>query len=142
MKKYFRYLAAAAVCAGLCQAASVATPNQTSKPAAARRTLSDAEIERNIKARLAKSKMTLSGKEHFTVTVKDGVATLEGKSNVIQHKGVATRLAKLGGAVAVKNNIEISPEARAKALAHLQQRNGAPASGPPRATVVQAQTQK
>ena len=33
--------------------------------------------------------------------MQGGVATIEGKTDVVQHKGVATRLAKSGGAVAV-----------------------------------------
>jgi hypothetical protein len=100
------------------------------------RTASDAQIERNIRARLAKSKM--SATEHFTVTVHNGVAVMEGKTNVIQHKGVATRLAKSGGAVAVQNNIQVSDAAKAKAAAKLAQyRAGAAAVAPVRAAVVQ-----
>ena len=78
----------------------------------------------------------MSGKERFTVTVKDGVATLEGKTNVIQHKGVATRLAKLGGAIAVQNQIQISDEAKAKAAARLAQYRAGTAGPPVRAKVV------
>jgi len=77
---------------------------------------SDAEIERNIRARLAKSKIA---PEKFQVHVQGGVATLEGKTDVLQHKGVATRLAKSGGAVAVKNKIEVSQAAREKAAGNL-----------------------
>ena len=76
----------------------------------------DAQIERNIRAKLAKSKISV---DKFTVKVSGGVATFEGKTNVIQHKGVATRLAKSGGAIAVQNHIQISDEARAKAAAKL-----------------------
>jgi hypothetical protein len=43
---------------------------------------------------------------------------------VIQHKGVATRLAKTGGALAVQNHIVISEEARAKAAAKLARARG------------------
>jgi hypothetical protein len=39
---------------------------------------------------------------------------------VIQHKGVATRLAKTGGAAAVSNHIQISEAAREKAAANLE----------------------
>lgn len=84
----------------------------------------------------------MSLKDHFTVSVQGGVATLEGKTNVIQHKGVATRLAKLGGAVAVENHIQVSEEARAKAAARLARyRAGAAGSetgDPPRASVIPA----
>jgi osmotically-inducible protein OsmY len=77
----------------------------------------DAEIEKEIRARLAKSKI---GAEKFQVHVQGGVATLEGKTNVIQHKGVATRLARSSGAVAVANHIEISEAAREKAAQNLE----------------------
>ena len=139
----------AAAVAGLGQAdvvaeigTTVTTPvtKPTSKlsapqPAASgsRRILSDAQIERNIRARLARSKM--SGKERFTVSVKDGVATLEGKTNVIQHKGVATRIARLGGALAVQNQIQISEEAKARAAARLAQYRAGSGGAPVRATV-------
>ena len=86
------------------------------KPAA-QPTRSDAEIEKDIRARLAKSKIAV---EKFTVHVQGGVATLEGKTDVIQHKGVATRLARSGGAVAVKNQIQISDAAREKAAQNLE----------------------
>lgn len=84
----------------------------------------------------------MSGKEHFTVSVQGGVATLEGKTNVIQHKGVATRLARLGGAVAVENHIQISEEAKAKAAARLAQYraggSGTDSAAPLRASVLPA----
>ena len=141
MKKYLCALVIAAAVAGLGQAASVAASGAAvSKPAtvktpAAQRVLPDAQIERNIRAKLAKSKM--SGTEHFTVSVENGVATLQGKTNVIQHKGVATRLAKSGGAIAVHNQIQVSDEAKAKAAAKLAKYRIGQAE-PVRATVLQA----
>jgi osmotically-inducible protein OsmY len=78
---------------------------------------SDADIEKDIRARFAKSKI---GPEKYQVHVQGGVATIEGKTGVIQHKGTATRLAKAGGAVAVKNHIEISEAAKEKAAANLE----------------------
>jgi hypothetical protein len=79
--------------------------------------LSDAQIERDIKARLARSpKISL---DKFTVKVQGGIATFEGKTSVIQHKGVATRMAKSAGARAVVNNIQISDEARKQAADRL-----------------------
>jgi hypothetical protein len=78
---------------------------------------SDADIEKDIRSRFARSKI---GAEKYQVHVQGGVATIEGKTDVIQHKGVATRLAKLGGAVAVKNRIEISEAAKEKAAKNLQ----------------------
>jgi hypothetical protein len=110
VKQVISLLALAVVMMGPGQAASVAKP----KTAATR--LPDAQIEQNIRAKFTKSKINV---EHFTVTVKDGVATINGKTNVIQHKGVATRLARTGGALAVQNHIQISDEARAKAAAKL-----------------------
>jgi hypothetical protein len=76
----------------------------------------DAAIESSIRARFSKSKIGANG---FVVRVQNGVATVTGKTEVIQHKGVATRLAKAGGATAVVNKIEISAAARAKAAKKL-----------------------
>jgi osmotically-inducible protein OsmY len=78
---------------------------------------SDAEIEKNIRARLAKSKIA---EDNFRVRVQGGIATLEGKTDVLQHKGVATRLAKSGGASAIVNRIQISEAAREKAAKNLE----------------------
>ena len=79
--------------------------------------MTDAQIERDIKARLARSpKISL---DKFTVKVQGGIATFEGKTNVIQHKGVATRMAKSAGAKAVVNNIQISDAARKQAADRL-----------------------
>lgn len=92
---------------------SAATP---ARPAS--KGLSDAALTAGIQARFAKSKI---GVEKFQVRVQDGVATIDGKTSVIQRKGVATRLARLAGAKAVVNRIQISDEARAKAAANLDQ---------------------
>ena len=110
--------------AGLSQAASPAKPAAVTSKTPAR--LPDAQIQSNIRAKFAKSKINA---EHFTVTVQNGVATIEGKTNVIQHKGVATRMAKTGGAVAVRNQIQISEEAKAKAAAKLAQYRNANGKG-------------
>jgi hypothetical protein len=133
-----RSLALAAALAGLALAQAPSpgpNPPKSAGKAAPQRILTDAQIERNIRARLAKSKMAAT--ERFTVTVQNGVATLEGKTNVIQHKGVATRIAKMGGALAVQNHIQISDEAKAKAAARLAKYR-TPEGGPVRATVVPA----
>lgn len=53
--------------------------------------------------------------------VQGGVATLEGHTDVLQHKGTATRLAKAMGAKQVVNRIEISDAAREKAAGNLAQ---------------------
>jgi osmotically-inducible protein OsmY len=121
--------------AGLSQASSAAsTGASVSKPTAQQRALPDAQIERTIKAKLAKSKMAAT--EHFTVSVHNGVAIFEGKTNVIQHKGVATRMARTSGAIAVQNNIQVSDAAKAKAAAKLAGGRAA-AGGPVRAAVIQ-----
>jgi len=78
---------------------------------------SDAQIEADIRARLAKSKIHTDG---FTVRVQGGVATLEGHTDVVQHKGVAIRLARSGGALAVNNKIQVSDAARKKAAENLE----------------------
>jgi hypothetical protein len=117
-------------------AAALAGPGQSgpvAKPPVAAAKLPDAQIERAIRAKFAKSKINA---DHFTVTVQNGIATIEGKTNVIQHKGVATRLARTGGAQAVQNRIQISEEARAKAAAKLAKARGV-ADGPvAKATVI------
>ena len=87
-----------------------------SKDTTPTRTPADAQIERTIKNKLAKSKMS---SEHFTVSVVKGVATLEGTTNVMQHKGAMTRMAKSSGATSVRNNIRVSDAAKNKALASL-----------------------
>ena len=84
-----------------------------SKPVGA----SDGTIEAAIRAKFAKSKIN---EEHFKVTVKSGIALIEGRTSVPQRKGVATRLAKTGGARAVVNKIEISEAARKQMSDRLQ----------------------
>ncbi|MBK5290784.1 MAG: BON domain-containing protein [Acidobacteriia bacterium] len=79
--------------------------------------MSDAAIEKAIQARFARSKIAPN---KFLVKVQSGVATIEGRTEVIQHKGTATRLAKLGGARQVRNRIEVSQKAREKAAANLE----------------------
>jgi hypothetical protein len=136
VRKLLSALALAVVFAGLSQAASVAKP--VPGPAKPTQKLADAQIERTIRAKFAKSKINA---EHFTVSVENGVATIEGKTNVIQHKGVASRLAKTGGAIAIRNHIQVSDAAKANAAAKLAQyRNGD--TTVPRATVVQSPNPK
>ncbi|MCZ2080505.1 MAG: BON domain-containing protein [Bryobacteraceae bacterium] len=77
----------------------------------------DAQIEDSIRQRFAKSRISTN---NFTVRVQGGVATIEGRTNVVQHKGTATRLAKAAGARRVVNNIKISDEARARAAGNLE----------------------
>lgn len=90
---------------------SVQAAQTASKPAA-----SDAEIEAAIRARFAKSK---SGIDKFTVRVQGGVATIEGKTDVVQRKSAATRMAKAAGAKQVINKVEVSAAAKEKASKNL-----------------------
>ena len=78
----------------------------------------DLQIEAEIRARLAKSKIGLDG---FTVRVQGGVAYWDGATTVIQHKGAATRMAKSAGAQKVVNNIKIGEDAKQKAAGNLEQ---------------------
>ena len=80
--------------------------------------LSDAQLEAAIRARLAQSKI---GADKFQVHVQGGVATLDGKTDVVQHKGTATRLAKAAGAVTVRNRIQVSDAAKQRAAANLEE---------------------
>lgn len=84
------------------------------KPAASK--LPDAELEKAIRAKFGKSKIAANG---FQVRVQGGVATIEGKTDVVQHKGVATRLARSAGAVTVVNKIQVSDAARQRASQNL-----------------------
>lgn len=97
--------------------AAWAVPPQTAKPAAGSSVKSDASIEADIRARFQRSKIRT---DNFTVKVQGGIATIEGKTKVIQRKGVATRLAKLGGARAVNNKIEVDEAAREQAANNLE----------------------
>ena len=76
----------------------------------------DKEIESAIRAKLEKSKI---GKDGFKVRVQGGVAYWEGTTEVVQHKGAATRMAKTAGAGRVVNNIKISDAAKRAASENL-----------------------
>jgi hypothetical protein len=78
----------------------------------------DKVTEAKIREKLAKSKI---GKDGFKVRVQGGVAYWEGKTEVVQHKGAATRMDKPAGAVKVVNNIKISDAAKDKAAENLEQ---------------------
>ena len=114
-------LVCAAVCLGQTKPA-VGAHQREAAPAAktpARPALKpDSVIEATIRAKFAKSKINA---EKFQVHVQGGVATIEGHTDVVQHKGVATRMAKTGGAIAVNNHIQISDAAKAKAAGNLEQ---------------------
>lgn len=108
------------VMAGFGQTAPAARPAAGKKTAAAparqSSASSDAALEKEIRARFARSKISA---DKFEAHVQGGVATITGKTNVLQHKGTATRLAKNAGAAKVVNNVEISDEAREKAASNL-----------------------
>lgn len=93
------------------------TPARNSgRPAAQTSRLSDREIEAGIRARFSQSKIAA---DKFQCHVQGGVATIEGRTDVIQRKGTATRLARLAGAREVVNRIALSEAARQKAAANL-----------------------
>jgi len=110
-------LAAVVAWAGTPQAAP-ARPRPAAGKAAAMPLLPDAKLEAAIRAKFAKSKINA---DKFTIHVQGGVATIEGKTDVIQHKGTATRMAKTAGAVAVNNHVQISDAGKEKAAANLEQ---------------------
>src|SRR5450759_5460122 len=88
----------------------------TAKRAAVQPNLTDAQLEAAIRAKFAKSKISA---DKFTVRVQGGVATVDGKTDVLQHKGVATRMCKTAGAVAVNNRVMVSDAAKQKAAGNL-----------------------
>jgi hypothetical protein len=97
-----------------------APPKAPSKSPAASKPqpkLTDSQIEAAIRAKFAASKISA---DHFTVHVQGGVATLEGRTDVVQHKGTATRMAKTGGATAVNNHIQVSEAGKKKASDNLE----------------------
>lgn len=111
-----RFLLTLSLVAGLfAQTPKAATPR---KPPAVQGTSAqeDKQIEAAITAKLQKSKI---GKDGFKVHVQGGVATWEGSTNVLQHKGAATRMAKSAGAKAVVNNIRVSDSAKEDAAQNL-----------------------
>ena len=104
------------------QAATMAHPRPTMGTPAKRPTiqpkLSDVQLEAIIRAKFAKSKINA---DKFTVRVQGGVATINGKTDVVQHKGTATRMCRTAGAVVVDNRVQISDAAKLKAAGNLQE---------------------
>jgi hypothetical protein len=94
-----------------------ANSGRTSTTVAKAATPNDLQIEATIRAKLAKSKI---GKDGFRFHVQRGVVTWEGSTNVVQHKGSATRMARAAGALQVVNNIQISASGKAKAAGNLK----------------------
>ena len=112
-----RALIVVACCSVLAALAQTGTPKKTA-PRPAMGASEDRQLEAAIRARLADSGIA---SDKFTVHVQGGVATLEGRTEVLQHKGTATRLAKSMGAKQVVNRIEVSEAAREKAAGNLAQ---------------------
>jgi|ERR1700730_16825540 osmotically-inducible protein OsmY len=104
--------------AGFSQTAPVAKPASTTakKASGGHSSSDDTQVEKAIRARFAVSKIS---KNKFEVHVQGGVATITGKTDVLQHKGTATRLAKTAGAKQVVNKVEVSDSAKNKAASNL-----------------------
>jgi osmotically-inducible protein OsmY len=85
--------------------AVAATSPTKAASAQPRSPVGDAQLEATIKTKLAKSKI---GKDGFHFKVQRGIVTWEGTTNIGQHKGAATRMARTSGAVQVINNIKVS----------------------------------
>jgi hypothetical protein len=115
-----RWIAALLVCA-LGISAQTAPPHQRAATPAPKSTatpkLTDAQLEAAIRAKFAGSKSAAK----FTVKVQGGVATIEGKTDVVQHKAAATRMAKTAGAVAVSNKVQVSDAGKKKASGNLEE---------------------
>ncbi|HLY19579.1 MAG TPA: BON domain-containing protein [Bryobacteraceae bacterium] len=97
---------------GCAHAATKSAAVPKAKPAS----IPDATIEKAIRARFSASKIST---HHFQVHVQGGVATIEGQTDVLQHKGTATRLAKSAGAIKVVNKVAVSAAAKEKAAKNL-----------------------
>ena len=119
MRRMIPILAALAVAASAQTrpAATKTAPAHQRSTAPARPAASDADIEKAIRAKFAASKISA---DKFTVHVQGGIATIEGHSDIMQHKGTATRLAKSGGAIKVVNKVQLSQAAKDKANQNLE----------------------
>lgn len=112
------WLCLTAFSALVCLAAPARRPAATPRNGKAAASVSDAELEKAIRERFARSKIAA---DRFTVRVQGGVVTLEGRTDIVQHKATATRLARLAGARRVVNRIEVSEKARERLAANLAQ---------------------
>lgn len=104
------------VSTGLIGQAKTTAPAKKAPTPAGTSAQEDKQIEATIRAKLARSKI---GKDGFTVRVQGGIAYWEGKTDVVQHKGSATRMAKTAGAKAVVNHIQVSDAGKEKAADNL-----------------------
>lgn len=123
MRRMFRLTAVALFLAAALQPAEA--PKKTQAQATPR--WRDAELRKTIEERLARSAIASDG---FKVEVTNGVARITGKTDVIQHKGVATRLARSMGAKVVKNEVVVSEAARRRAAAQLAKGRATAAPAP------------
>jgi hypothetical protein len=114
----FRIILAISFATGLLAApqTSKTTAPKKAPPAQGTSAQEDKQIEATIRTKLDKSKI---GKDGFKVHVQGGVATWEGSTGVLQHKGAATRMAKAAGAKGVVNHIKVSDDAKQKASDNL-----------------------
>ncbi len=104
MQKVIKLLLLPLLAIGLAFSSPSAAPhNNTPTTPGARAT--DAQIEATIRTKLAKSKI---GKDGFRFKVARGTVTWEGSTQIPQHKGAATRMARTSGAVEVVNNIQVA----------------------------------
>jgi osmotically-inducible protein OsmY len=104
--------------AGLSQVSPAAKPASppVKKATPGHSASNDVELEKKIQARFARSKIAIN---HFQIHVQGGVATITGRTDVLQHKGTATRLAKTTGATQVINQVEVSDAAKEQASKNL-----------------------
>jgi hypothetical protein len=93
-----------------------AVPAKKAATPASRPVETDAQIEKAIRQRFAKSKIST---DKFEVHVQGGRVTITGATEVLQHKGTATRLARAAGATDVVNKVEPSEAAKNKASGNL-----------------------
>ena len=127
--RFVPVLALLAAFGGLSRAQPAAKPASTTKKSSTKALTSersrtagdhsaqtDVQLEKAIRERFADSKID---EDKFEVHVQGGVATITGRTGVLQHKGVATRLAKSNGALQVINKVEISEAAKRKAAENL-----------------------
>ncbi|HEY7304958.1 MAG TPA: BON domain-containing protein [Bryobacteraceae bacterium] len=117
MQRLFAFLLLPFLAATLLVPAAAASSSRTAAVAQRNAAPTDAQIEATIRTKLAKSKI---GKDGFRFHVQRGVVTWEGSTNVMQHKGSATRMARAAGAAQVINNIQVSGSAKAKAAGNLK----------------------
>lgn len=112
-------VAAALFLAAALQPAEAPKKTQTKTHTSQERTTpqwKDTELRKAVEARFARSAIAA---DHFKVEATDGVVHITGATDVMQHKGVATRLARSVGAKEVRNDVEVSQAAREKAAAQL-----------------------